>query len=141
MYVPVTVVGAGADVVIKKGPNKLTGRAALAYGRQRHTVVGGDFGRSANQGLLIMAAGGYAKLVGPAKLPGILHVAGPNITTDLSAEQVLTFAASVYVTDPRKVHNRVAAGGFGFTPDRQSIVLWDSAARGYFADIKDGNLK
>jgi len=140
MKVPVTVVGAGADVVIKAGPNKLTGRAALAYGRQRHTVVGGDFGRSANQGLLILAAGGYAKLVGPLRLPRILHVAAPNITTNLSAEQVLTFAAAVYVTNPRKVHNRVAAGGFGMTGDGQSIVLWDSQARHFFADIRDGNL-
>jgi len=140
MNVPVTVVGAGASVVIKKGRNKLTGRAALAYGRQRHSVAGGDFGRSANQGLLIMAAGAFAKLVGPARLPGILHAAAPNITTNLTAEQVLTFGAAVYVTSPRKVHNRVATGGFGMTPDGQSIVQLDAGARRLFADISDGNL-
>ena len=140
MKVPVTVIGAGADVVIKAGPNMLTGRAALAYGRQRHTVAGGDFGRSANQGLLIMAAAGFTKLSGPAKLPGILQIAAPNITTNLSAEQVLTFAAGAFVTSPGKVHNRVAAGSFGWTADRQSIVLFDASARRMFADIKDGNL-
>ena len=140
MKVPVTVIGAGADVVIKAGPNLLTGRAALAYGRQRHTVAGGDFGRSANQGLLIMAAAGFTKLSGPAKLPGILQIAAPNITTNLSAEQVLTFAAGAFVTVPSKVHNRVAAGTFGWTADRQSIVLFDASARRMFADIKDGNL-
>jgi len=140
MKVPVTVVGAGADVVIKAGPNTLTGRAALAYGRQRHTVTGGDFGRSANQGLLIMAAAGFTKLSGPAKLPGILHIAVPNISTNLSAEQVLTFAAAVYVTSPKKVHNRVAIGGSGRTSDGQSIVLLDANARRMFADIRDGNL-
>jgi LCP family protein required for cell wall assembly len=141
MNVPVTVVGAGASVVIKKGPNKLTGRAALAYGRQRHSVAGGDFGRSSNQGLLIMAAGAFAKLVGPARLPGILHAAAPNVTTNLTAEQVLTFAAGVYVTSLRKVHNRVATGGFGMTSDGQSIVQLDAGARLLFADIRDGNLK
>ena len=140
MKVPVTVIGAGADVTIKAGANHLTGRAALAYGRQRHTVAGGDFGRSANQGLLIMAAGAFAKLAGPAALPGILHIADPNVTTNLSAEQVLTFAAGTYVTQPNKVHNRVAAGTFGWTADRQSIVLFDANARRYFADIRDGNL-
>jgi len=140
MKVPVTVVGAGADVTIKAGANHLTGRAALAYGRQRHTVAGGDFGRSANQGLLIMAAAAFTKLVGPAKLPGILHIAASNITTNLSAEQVLTFAAGVYITQPSKVHNRVAIGGFGSTPDGQSIVLLDANARHMFADIRDGNL-
>jgi len=110
--VPVAVRGAGADVYVKAGPNKLTGREALAYGRQRHSVAGGDFGRSANQGLLIMAAGAFTKLVGPARLPGILHAAAPNVSTNLSAEQVLTFAAGVFVTSPRKVHNRVAAGQY-----------------------------
>jgi polyisoprenyl-teichoic acid--peptidoglycan teichoic acid transferase len=137
--VPVAVRGAGADVFVKAGPNKLTGREALAYGRQRHTVVGGDFGRSANQGLLIMAAGAYTKLVGPARLPAILHGVAPNITTNLSAEQMLTLASSVYVTSPRKVHNRVAAGSFGMIGG-QSVVLWDAQARRFFADIRDGNL-
>jgi LCP family protein required for cell wall assembly len=138
--VPVAVKGAGADVYVKAGPNKLTGREALAYGRQRHTVAGGDFGRSANQGLLILAAGAFTKLVGPARLPGILHTAAPNFTTNLTAEQMLTLAASVYVTSPRKVHNRVAAGSIGTSGDGQSIVLFDSKARRMFADMRDGNL-
>lgn len=138
--VPVAVKGAGADVFVKKGPNKLTGREALAYSRQRYTVPGGDFGRSANQGLLLLAAGGYTKLVGPLRLPGILKVAGPNITTNLTAEQVLTFAAATYVTSPRRVPNRVAAGTIGTSSDGQSIVLFDGKARRFFADIRDGNL-
>jgi len=138
--VPVAVRGAGADVFVKKGPNKLTGREALAYGRQRHTVAGGDFGRSANQGLLILAAGGFTKLVGPLRLPGILHVASPNIVTNLSAEQVLTFAAATYAISPRRVHNRVAAGSIGTSSDGQSIVLFNGQARRFFADIRDGNL-
>ncbi len=140
MKVPVTVAGAGADVTIRAGANLLTGRAALAYGRQRHSVAGGDFGRSANQGLLIMAAGAYTKLLGPAKLPGILHVAAPNVTTNLSAEQVLTFAAGAFITSPNKVRNRVAAGSLGWTAGRESIVLFDAKARRYFADIRNGSL-
>lgn len=128
----------GADV--KAGANKLTGGQALAYGRARYEVPGGDFGRSANQGLLILAAAGFAKLVGPARLPGILQMGAPKIKTNLSAEQMLTFAAGAYITRPNKVHNRVATGGFGWTPDRQSIVLLDANARGLFADMRDGNL-
>jgi hypothetical protein len=34
----------------------------------------------------------------------------------------------------------VAIGGFGWTSDRQSIVLLDANARRMFADIRDGNL-
>ena len=59
----------------------------------------------------------------------------------MSAEQVLTFAAGVYVTRPENVPNRVATGSFGMTSDGQSIVLLDASARGLYADIRDGNLK
>jgi hypothetical protein len=53
---------------------------------------------------------------------------------------VLTFAAGVSVTRLDKVHNRVATGGFGWTADRQSIVLLDANARRLFADMWNGNL-
>jgi polyisoprenyl-teichoic acid--peptidoglycan teichoic acid transferase len=137
---PVAVNDTMSGANVRAGANKLNGGRALAYGRARHAVAGGDFGRSANQGLMIMAAAGFAKLVGPARLPGILAMAAPRIGTNLSAEQVLTLAAGAYVTDPSKVHNRVAIGGFGMTSDGQSIVLLDANARGMFADIRDGNL-
>ena len=128
----------GADV--KAGANKLSGGQALAYGRARYEVPGGDFGRSANQGLLIIAAGGFVRQVGPAALPRILQMGAPKIQTNMSAEGVLTFAAGVFVTRPDRVHNRVATGGFGMTPDGQSIVLLDANARRLFADMRNGNL-
>ena len=137
---PVAVNDVMSGANVRAGANKLNGGEALAYGRARHGVAGGDFGRSANQGRMIVAAADFAKLVGPSKLPGILRMAAPSIGTNLSAEQVLTFAAGAYVTDPKKVHNKVAIGGFGWTPDRQSIVLLDANAMGMFADIRDGNL-
>ena len=87
-----------------------------------------------------MAAGGLTKLAGPAKLPGILRTVGRGVGTNMSAEQVLTFAAAAYVTDPNKVPNRVATGGFGMTSGGESIVLLDARARRLFADIRDGNL-
>jgi LCP family protein required for cell wall assembly len=141
LNVPVAVKDDLAGANVKAGPNILTPGQALAYGRARHAVAGGDFGRSANQGLIILAAAGFAKQVGPIKLPRILQMGAPKIETNLSAEQVLTFAAGVFVTRPDKVHNRVAIGGFGMTSDGQSIVLLDANARRMFADIRDGNLK
>lgn len=137
---PVGVKDKMSGANVRRGGNKLNGAQALAFGRARHGVAGGDFGRSANQGRMIMAAAGFAKLLGPAALPGILSKAAPSIATNLSAEQVLTFAAGALVTDPKKVPNKVAIGGFGWTPDRQSIVLLDANARRMFADIRDGNL-
>jgi len=140
IHVPVGVKDSFSGANLRAGANKLNGGQALAYGRARHGVAGGDFGRSANQGRMIVAAGGLAKLVGPAKLPGILTKAAPRIGTNLSAEQVLTFAAAAVATNPKKVNNRVAIGGLGWTSDGQSIVRLDANARRMFADIRDGNL-
>ena len=53
---------------------------------------------------------------------------------------MLTLAATVFVTDIGKVGNRVAKGGFGMTSGGASIVRLDAQARGYFADLRDGNL-
>ena len=138
--VPVSIQDRDAQANIKAGARKLTGGQALAYGRARHTVAGGDFGRSANQGRLILAAGDLTRLAGPAKLPGILRTVGRYTGTNMTAEQVLLFAAAALVTNPKKVRNQVAAGSFDFTSDGQSIVLFDDHARRLFADIRDGNL-
>ena len=104
-------------------------------------MAGGDFGRSANQGLVILAAAAMTRLAGPSALPAMLARAAPSLQTDLSAEQVLTLAATVFVTDLGKVGNGVAKGGFGTTSggavDR---ACSDGQARGYFADLRDGNL-
>lgn len=141
LNIPVAVNDSGSHVNVKAGPNRLTGSQALAYGRARHAVAGGDFGRSANQGLMIRAASAMVKAAGPARLPRILAAAAPKIGTNLSAEQVLTFAAGVYLTPVAKVPNRVASGGVGTSSDGQSIVLVQANARRLFADIRDGNLK
>jgi LCP family protein required for cell wall assembly len=137
---PVAVKDKMSGANVRRGANKLNGAQALAFGRARHGVAGGDFGRSSNQGRMIMAAAGFAKVLGPPALPGILSKAAPRIATNLSAEQVLTFAAGALVTDPKRVPNKVAIGGFGMTSDGQSIVLLDANARRMFADIRDGNL-
>jgi LCP family protein required for cell wall assembly len=122
------------------GRQKLDGKKALAYSRARKSVAGGDFGRSANQGLVILAAAAMTRLAGPSALPAMLARAAPSLQTDLSAEQVLTLAATVFVTDLGKVGNKVAKGGFGTTSGGASIVRLDGQARGYFADLRDGNL-
>jgi len=138
---PAAVRDSGSSANVRKGLNNLSGVEALAYGRARYGVPGGDFGRSANQGVLILAAAGFTRSAGPTRLPGILQHASPSIDTNLSAEQVLTLVAGVFITQPNKVRNRVAAGSFGMTSDGQSIVRLDAKARRLFADIRNGNLK
>jgi len=141
LKVPVAIKDRDAQANIKVGQQTLNGSEALAYSRARHSVVGGDFGRSVNQGRLIKATGGLVKVAGPSRLPGLLRTVGRRVGTNLSAEEVLTLAAGAYVTNPRKVSNRIAAGGFGMTSGGESIVVWNATSRRLFADIRDGNLK
>lgn len=140
LKVPVGITDRDAQANIKAGKRRFSGRTALAYSRARHSVAGGDFGRSVNQGRLIKAMAGLTKVAGPARLPGMLHKAGHRMSTNLSAEQVLTFAAGAYFTNTKGVPNKVAAGGFGMTSGGESIVILNANARRLFADIRDGNL-
>lgn len=127
--------------VIKKGVNTLYGKQALAYSRSRHAQPGGDFDRSLNQGRLMKAGAAAVRLAGPARLPRLLQKSSPYVITTLSPEQVLTFAAHVYVTPDSGIGNRVTTGGVGMSSDGQSIVQLGAAARSLFADIRDGSLR
>ena len=126
---------------IKKGVNHLYGQQALAYARTRHALPDGDFGRSRNQGTMMLAGAALVRLAGPQKLPVLLQKTSPYLITNLSAEQVLTFAARAFVTPASAMPNRVATGGFGTSSDGQSIVVLGPYARSLFADIRDGSLR
>lgn len=126
---------------IPSGPSRLDGATALRYARERKTVPGGDFGRSAHQGVVLVGIAAMVRAGGPESLPGLLSTASPYVRSNLSAAQVLTLAANVYVVSPGKVGATVAKGGFGWSKDGQSIVLLDKAAYDAFADFKDGNLQ
>ncbi|HET7305158.1 MAG TPA: LCP family protein [Segeticoccus sp.] len=124
---------------VEKGRQTLDGDQALAYARERKSLPDGDFGRSRNQGWLLLAGAAMVRAGGPEKLPQYLHELGPRVSTDLSPQQVLTLAAHVFTVKPAKVDNEVATGGFG-TRDGQSVVLLDRAARRLFHDLRDGDL-
>ena len=139
IVIPKTVNASHAKLVIKKGPQTLTGAQALAYARERKTLPDGDFGRSRHQGELMLAAAVKAKLAGPGAIPGAMTTVSKYARTDLDAERMLTFVARFYRTDPTKAGRGVAQGAFGWASG-QSIVVLGSQARGLFADFKDGNL-
>ena len=55
-------------------------------------------------------------------MPKEMSIVSKYAETDLSAEDALTFLASFYRLNPTKVGHTVAKGGFGTSPDGQSIV-------------------
>jgi LCP family protein required for cell wall assembly len=125
--------------LLKKGVNVLRGEPALNVARERKTLPNGDFGRSANQGRLILAGLTMAQKGGAAKLPKYLTAMGPHIHTDLSAAQILNLSAAALVTNPAKVPSKVTPGGVG-TRGGQSVVVLGGGAQSLFKDIRDGRL-
>jgi LCP family protein required for cell wall assembly len=140
IVIPKTVVASHAkNLVIKAGPQTLSGAEALAYARERKTLPDGDFGRSRHQGEVILAAAVKAKLAGPAAIPGALTSFSEVGRSNLSAEQILTFTAGLHTLSPLQVGRGVAKGSFG-TAAGQSIVVLGAEARALFASFRDGNL-
>ena len=136
---PTTVIGTEGDTLVAKGPNLLGGFRALNFARDRHTVAGGDFGRSANQGLIIKAAAAMARVAGPRAIPGYLTRFSPYVTTNLSPEQILTMCSMAFRVSPNKFGNQVAPG----TPAMiagQSVVLLSPDAPRLFAGLKGGRI-
>ncbi|MEP7332623.1 MAG: LCP family protein [Terracoccus sp.] len=139
IVVPQTVDASHAGIIIKQGQQTLSGKDALAYARERKTLPDGDFGRSRHQGELVLAAAVKAKLAGPQAIPAAFTSFSTVGKTNLSAEQMLTYAAGLYRLSPLQVGRGVAQGGFG-TASGQSIVVLGAEAKKLFASFRDGNL-
>ena len=124
---------------LKKGYNHLDGTEALAYARERKSLPRGDFDRSRHQGLLILAAAIQARVKGPGSLPHALSVIDEHASSDLTAEEMLLFTASVFRVNPLEVGHAVAQGPTGMQSG-QSIVRLDDDSRRAFRDFRDGRL-
>ncbi|MBG6083580.1 LCP family protein [Zhihengliuella flava] len=113
---------------------------ALMYVRERKTLPGGDFDRSFHQGIALLGFGANALLEGPQALAGALSLVDPHVVTNVSAEDMLTFAAWLYRTDLTQVGHTVPDAPFGTSADGQSILVNDDGVQSVFDDFADGHL-
>jgi polyisoprenyl-teichoic acid--peptidoglycan teichoic acid transferase len=124
------------------GRQRLDGGQALAFTRDRHSAPVGDFGRSENQGRLMVAA--LEKLHKQlTRRPGALlewvQVGVEHIDTDLTLQEVFDLALAVSQIDPKQVNNLVVPGGTG-SAGGASVVFISSAAEGIYADMADDGI-
>lgn len=122
------------------GQQNLSGTQALVLARERKTLPGGDFDRSSNQGMILASAAIKVRGQGVEGLPHLMSATGSHIQTSLSPARAVTMLANAYQVNPQRVGRSVAKGGFGWTADRQSIVLLDGKAFADFTAFRDGNL-
>jgi LCP family protein required for cell wall assembly len=127
----------------RPGPRQMDGHDALAFARNRHDVPRGDFGRSLNQGRLLVA--GLRELRtdaagDPATLLRWVATAAVHLRTDLSIDRMLDLLLTALRIDPARVRNEVVPGGGGFVGG-QSVVRLGGSARAMFRDLRrDGVL-
>lgn len=135
--IPITLPRSVGD--LKAGEQTLNGKQALFLARERKSLPRGDFDRSSNQGLLLMAGLTQLRTKGVTELPKILSTVDPHVKTSLTPEQVLTFVASAYAVNPSRVGREVAPGTPA-TIGGASVVRLSPEAKQTFARFADGNL-
>jgi LCP family protein required for cell wall assembly len=126
----------------RPGETRLNGKRALAFSRDRHDTPGGDFGRSLNQGSVILSA--LRELrddvdKDPLSLFRWVQVASDNLQTDLSLDDMVGFLYAALSIEPSRVRNRVVSGGGG-TAGGASVIHLGSGARAMFRDLRRDGL-
>ncbi len=120
------------------GVNRFHGTQALAFARDRHDVPQGDITRSADQGVLLMAA--LAKLHQDFKRSaGSLFVwmltGWRNVHTDLSPAVILNLFLTATQIPLSHVNNRVVPATTG-SVGAQSVVFISPGAHAVYADMR-----
>lgn len=122
----------------QRGWHHFTGGQALAFSRNRTDVEKGDFSRSENHGLLMLA--GLAKMRaevaddgGVAKWIGVLV---RHAKLKVPPSKLPQLGALARRLDPARLQNVVAPGRIGMTA-RQSVVFLTSDAAKIFRDLRD----
>lgn len=119
----------------RTGTTRLDGPEALAFSRNRHDAKGGDFGRSLNQGEVMIAALREFKndvRKDPAAAFRWLLAGQKYLRTDLDFGEMIDLAFAALSID--KVKNRVVAGSGGFAGSA-SVVRLGSSAQAMFRDL------
>jgi LCP family protein required for cell wall assembly len=126
----------------RAGPTRLNGDEALAFSRNRHDARGGDFGRSMNQGRLIVAAlraFGEDVRRDPLALFRWAAVGFEHLISDLSLLEMLQLLQAALSIDPAAVDNRVVSGSGG-SVGGASVIHLGSFAHGMFRDLRQDGL-
>jgi LCP family protein required for cell wall assembly len=131
--VPFAMQDSASGSNFEPGVQKLRGKEALAFARDRHSLPAGDFGRSEDGGRLIIAALAqfrkeFAK--DPSRL--LTWIAG-------GFRNVLALAFTSTLMNPKHVENIVAPGTTGMAGGT-SIVNLSSQAQTIFDDLKKDGL-
>jgi polyisoprenyl-teichoic acid--peptidoglycan teichoic acid transferase len=138
VYVPRAMHDRYSGANFSRGRHTLRGAAALAFARDRHDVPGGDLGRSANHGRLLMGALTKLRKVftrDPGSLLKWIAIGYRNIRTDLSVKTLVQLGLTATRIPTNRVRNMVVPATTG-TAGGQSVVFITGRARQVYADLR-----
>ena len=120
------------------GVQKLNGNQVLAFSRDRHSLLSGDFGRSEDGGRVLMAllAQFHKQFTkDPSTLYTWIGAGLQNLTsTDLSLDEVMNLAWTCTHVNAASVQNFVLPGGTGMQGSLSVVYVDTSRAKAIFAD-------
>ncbi len=137
LVVPYQMSDRASHARFRQGPTHLSGREALAFSRNRHDAPGGDFGRSLNQGRVLIAALRGLQAAMRSDRVGLLPwaLAGDrHLRTDLSLRHLVDLGLAAERIDPDRVGNTVVPGRVGSAGGR-SVVFLSTGADTVFRDL------
>ena len=140
--VPYAVSDSASGASLDAGLQRLDGRMALAFARNRKSTPNGDFSRTENQGLMILSALTQMRQEvrrDPARLFTWLIAGARYIQTDLTLADLFELALGALAIDPKNVVNVALPGGIS-TAGGASIVTLGSEADAVFADLADDGM-
>ena len=121
----------------ERGWHHFNGTEALAFSRNRNDVANGDFSRSGNHGILMLAA--LAKMRGEVGDDGGLgrwvDVMLRHVRLDVPVSSLRELAALARGLDPARITNVVAPGRIG-KAGGQSVVFLTKGAVAIFDDLR-----
>lgn len=122
------------------GSQLLDPTRALQLAQIRKAVPRGDFGRSLNQGLIMLAAMAMVQVRGIDGLPDLVKILAENTFTDLSAGALLSYSATALLMDPAGLENIVLPGDVETINNRSVVLLHEDEKQRVLADIADDGI-
>lgn len=107
------------------GRIKMNGTEALAFARNRHGAINGDFGRSANQGRLLLAALAKFRRTAsdPLRLAKYLVAFKELVSSNVGAGELIDLARAGAKLDPGDIRNVVVPGHTGSAGGASVVFL------------------
>ena len=146
--VPFRMYDTYSGVDLHAGVQELTGDQALAFSRDRHSMLQGDLTRQENGGRLILAALAQFQKAYANDPTALLQWIGAGMSnfgdpaakfmgTNLPADQVVQLAYTVTAQPVKKVQNIVFPGTSQMISGKSAVVLNDAAVHAIVADASD----